>query len=408
MKKAIHLSTILCWCIPVLSHADESFHLRDGDRVVLLGSTLIEREQRSAYWETALTIAWPDSNIKFRNLAWSGDNVFGESRLAFDINNMALGLKRMVDLVIAEKPTVIIICYGMNESFAGDAGLAQFSAGYEKLLDSLSICKARIVLMSPNPFEAVSSIKDRVEELNKNLAHYRDAIKTLADKRHLIFADLFDAMGNGSKTEPKYTENGMHLSQFGYWKSVPNLKIALGIRVKPIESVSIAENKLTTDLASPIVHRIEKSQFEATLHCLPMPSSPAFWQNATRKELSGRSMIIKNISLVGDQMLKIDGQKCTSASASRWSEGVVIQSGPDLDQAEKLRQAIIQKNQLYFYRWRPQNETYLFGFRKHEQGRNAKEIAEFDPLIAKAEAEIARLRKPNKHLYEFTINAKEH
>jgi hypothetical protein len=59
----------------------------------------------------------------------------------------------------------------------------------------------------------------------------------------------------------------------------------------------------------------------------------------------------------------------------------------------QLRQAIIEKNKLYFYRWRPQNETYLFGFRKQEQGKNAKEIAEFDPLIAKAEQEIDRLKK---------------
>ena len=36
------------------------------------------------------------------------------------------------------------------------------------------------------------------------------------------------------------------------------------------------------------------------------------------------------------------------------------------------------------------------GFRKHEQGKNAKEIAEFDPFIAKAEAEIAKIRKELK------------
>jgi len=50
-----------------------------------------------------------------------------------------------------------------------------------------------------------------------------------------------------------------------------------------------------------------------------------------------------------------------------------------------------KKNELYFYRWRPQNETYLFGFRKHEQGKNAREVAEFDPLVAAAEAEIDKL-----------------
>ena len=76
-------------------------------------------------------------------------------------------------------------------------------------------------------------------------------------------------------------------------------------------------------------------------------------------------------------------------------------TGPEFDQAEQLRQAIIEKNRLYFHRWRPQNETYLFGFRKHEQGKNAVEIPKFDPLIAAKEAEIAKLRVPVAHVYEI-------
>lgn len=55
----------------------------------------------------------------------------------------------------------------------------------------------------------------------------------------------------------------------------------------------------------------------------------------------------------------------------------------------ELRELIRVKNDLYFHQYRPQNETYLRGFRKHEQGQNAKDIAEFEPLIAQAEARIA-------------------
>ena len=68
----------------------------------------------------------------------------------------------------------------------------------------------------------------------------------------------------------------------------------------------------------------------------------------------------------------------------------------DWDKLEPLRRAVVEKNQLFFYRWRPHNETYLFGFRKHEQGKNAKEVAEFDPLVSKAEEDIARIRKTIK------------
>jgi len=56
---------------------------------------------------------------------------------------------------------------------------------------------------------------------------------------------------------------------------------------------------------------------------------------------------------------------------------------------------------LYFYRWRPQNVTYLFLFRKHEQGQNAKEIPQFDKLVEEKEKEIARLRQPVAHSFEF-------
>ncbi|MCA9061664.1 MAG: hypothetical protein KDA96_01315, partial [Planctomycetaceae bacterium] len=59
-----------------------------------------------------------------------------------------------------------------------------------------------------------------------------------------------------------------------------------------------------------------------------------------------------------------------------------------------LRDLTIQKNELYFHRWRPQNITYLYGFRKHEQGNNAVEIAQFDPLIRQLEKQIQEARAP--------------
>ncbi|MFM7606631.1 MAG: hypothetical protein ACKO8Z_15720, partial [Prosthecobacter sp.] len=71
--------------------------------------------------------------------------------------------------------------------------------------------------------------------------------------------------------------------------------------------------------------------------------------------------------------------------------GLKIPEAPSLA-LEKLRKAVIDKNALFFNRWRPQNETYLFGFRKHEQGQNAKEIPMFDPLIAQGDASIQKLK----------------
>lgn len=55
---------------------------------------------------------------------------------------------------------------------------------------------------------------------------------------------------------------------------------------------------------------------------------------------------------------------------------------------QELQKLIRHKDQLFFHRYRPQNETYLFLFRKHEQGNNAIEIPQFDPLIRAADEAI--------------------
>ena len=53
-----------------------------------------------------------------------------------------------------------------------------------------------------------------------------------------------------------------------------------------------------------------------------------------------------------------------------------------------LKVKIGEKNQLFFHRYRPQNETYLLLFRKHEQGNNAAELPMFDPLVKVADQAI--------------------
>src|SRR5205085_4760819 len=125
--------------------ATDPFELRDGDRVVWLGGTLIEREQRYGYWETALTLRYPDRNLIFRNLGWSGDTVWGEARAGFDTPKE--GFRRLLDATLAVKPTVVLVGYGTNESFAGEAGLPRFVEQLNKLLDDLAPARARFVLL---------------------------------------------------------------------------------------------------------------------------------------------------------------------------------------------------------------------------------------------------------------------
>ena len=121
------LSLLLFLCLPPIATAAEKFALKDGDRVVFLGNALVEREQLSGWWELALTTRFHGKKIVFRNLGWSGDDVFGTSRAGFgDVN---LGFKELKEHTLALKPTVLIIGYGNVEAFEGRGGQGEVPQG---------------------------------------------------------------------------------------------------------------------------------------------------------------------------------------------------------------------------------------------------------------------------------------
>ncbi len=55
---------------------------------------------------------------------------------------------------------------------------------------------------------------------------------------------------------------------------------------------------------------------------------------------------------------------------------------------EQLREQASDCQRLFFDMHRPQNETYLLLFRKHEQGNNAVELGQFRPLLADKQLEL--------------------
>src|SRR6266436_2482067 len=125
----------LFWSHCSVAQNSGSFELREGDRVVLLGDTLIEREQSYGYLEFLLTTQYPERNVTFRNLGWSADTPLGISRAGFEPPEM--GFDRVKEQLAAIKPTVAVLGYGMASSFDGEAGLARFSADLEKLMDAI-------------------------------------------------------------------------------------------------------------------------------------------------------------------------------------------------------------------------------------------------------------------------------
>jgi len=425
---------LACCAAPSAAETQGPFVFEDGDRVVLLGGTFVEREVQQGYLETALTSALPELNLTFRNLGWSGDTVWADSRGIFDAPQV--GYQRLLELVRELKPTVVFLAYGANESYAGEAGLASFIKQYEKLLDDLDKVSLevqaprefRYVFLTPHQLETPAPPLPDASRHNPTLGLYAAAIRELAERRGGRLVDLYDrtaqvtltpenpaAESNTSVEAPRgfrkvkgvwkslpLTDNGIHLSAYGSLRVarmiVHSLKLPKAEFLMQLDSDGNVESDLQAT-SSDFKSDGKAATFQMKLARLPEPPTPLFPGDVEYFMVAGGGLPM------GSYALKIDGLK--AAVNPTPIVGFPVRTGADYLQAEELRKAIIAKNLLFFHRWRPQNITYLTGFRKHEQGNNAVEIAQFDPLVAKAETEIVTLRQSVTRTYEIVPYEKD-
>ena len=385
--------------------------LKDGDRIVLVGSTLIEREAESGYLETRIARRYPGRAITVRNLGWSGDTVAGASR--GKPNPRVDGFRDLVDHVAALKPTVIVLGYGAVESFDGAGGLPAFAAGVDRLWAELSQTGARVVVLTPPRQEKLGPPLPDPTAHNLDIARYADLLKTEAARRGAPCVDLFAAMAGDDPTNVvPWTTNGLHLAPAGYWMASALIAPAMSGPTAPgpvapfvAVSVVIADGKATATAAGAAVADLLATpsgvKCRVTVDLLPEPPRPAATEPPT--PLASRLRLLRVAGLApGRYQLRVDGTPiAATGDAERWRQGIDVHLDAEIEQVEELRRHVVRKNLLYFHRWRPQNETYLFGFRKHEQGRNAAELAAFDPLVAAEEAEIVRLSRPVPRTYEL-------
>ena len=206
------------------------FELRDGDRVVFLGDTLVEREQSHGWIELMLTARAADRSVTFRNLGWSADTPTGTSRTGLSLlqagrESADEGWTQLQQQITDAKPTVIIVGYGMANSFDGPAGETKFADDYTRLLDTLAKLApaARLVLLSPSRHESLGAAAAYPAAHNAALARVSASIREIAVARGLPFFSLFDALATpmaaaNASTAPaaKLTDNGIHLNSAGY------------------------------------------------------------------------------------------------------------------------------------------------------------------------------------------------
>lgn len=367
------------------------FELVDGDSVVLLGGTFIERAQRYGWLESELQARYPDRKLKFRNLGWSADTITSESRGIFDAP--AQGYARMLQQLKDIKPSVVVVNYGANESFNGESGIPKFTAQYKKLLGDLAGTNADIVLMTPHTHLEMPAPLPKPDVRNRNLHLYGDAVKAVAESRGLPVIDLLKLDWKGVKSTD-VSDNGLHFNSAGNRVVAAQLP-ALWFGPAEARGVKVTGSNKGEATGGTIAD-LQATADSAKFNWTSAPATSA----GTTLQIAG----LKD----GTYAVLADGKEVARATASDLANGkTVLLSGPKYAAAvEALRQKVIEKDTMYFHRWRPQNVTYLFLFRKHEQGNNAKEVDEFESIVTKLDGEIHQLKQPLVQAIEIRVAGK--
>src|SRR6187402_2510088 len=97
---------------PSVSAQESRAPLRAGDRVVLVGGALAERQQHDGWLETRLQLAFPALELSFRNLGFSADTLTVRQRVD--------GFGTPDEWLARAQADVVFAFWGFNESFDGE------------------------------------------------------------------------------------------------------------------------------------------------------------------------------------------------------------------------------------------------------------------------------------------------
>lgn len=350
------------------AHADSP--IRPGIRIAIVGNTFADQLRSHGYLETLLLQHWKEEPVSVRNLGWAGDTL--------SIRDRPTNFPTEESTLKEHQTDVIIACFGMGESFDGDAGVANFETDLKAFIASHSgkqyngESEVRLILVSPIAYEDLGELTPKVASRNRDLKRYTQAMKIVAAGEGVPFVDLYQpskALMADSDAVP-LTINGIHLSEYGYWavarilyegfvENAPGNKkwqLTIDAKAKKGEGDGLRVSKLSS------IRR--ELSFQVTEESSPSLAPPTNRDLPTALAQRRDSMTVKNLQ-PGKYVLMVDGERVASATHEEWAEGVAIDDSPTHRDAESFRAAVNDKNQQFIYSWKALNQVHIVGERRN-------------------------------------------
>ncbi len=392
------------------SAQEKTFFFKPGDRIVFLGDSITEQYQYSSYMELYLTTRYPNGKFVFLNAGISGDTANG-------------GAGRFQSHVLDEKPTAITINFGMN-----DAGYGKFDENRNKvyvqkteaMIEAASKQGVRVALCSPNAVDR--RVDQRFKLYVETQKEFYAPLKGLAEKYKFPFADQYavtraavEAMEKddpeAKKAKPYY--DGFHTSPPGGLLMAHAILTQLNAPALVSEAaIDAGEGKAVTKACkvTDVATKDGVLTFKREDEALPLPIQKDWvsmlpYTNQL-KDLNYYGLTVKGLK-DGDYVLAIDGKEIGKYSSKDLASGVNIgnvTTGPIFEQANKVLQAINEKNKIVHARFRGvvmynNPPDWLADVVKERKPMELKKRLE---KIDEEQKKIYELAKPVAHTFTLT------
>ena len=215
LPKILALIFATCFALSNSTNAlGQKLTLEKGDRICIIGNTLAERMQHDGWLETRIQARFPQHQLVFRNLGFSGDEIDQRIR-SKDFGSPDQWLTKC-------KADVVFAFFGFNESFGGEADVDQFKTKLESFIDNTLSQKyngestPQLVLFGPQLHEKLSNpaLPDPVAN-NRRLELYAEAMSSVAREKKVPYVDLYTMMKFQILSKQPLTFNGIHFNELG-------------------------------------------------------------------------------------------------------------------------------------------------------------------------------------------------
>ena len=400
---------------PALALEDDSFFLKDGDRVVFYGDSITEQLLYTTFAETFAVTRFPQYDLSFTHSGWGGDRVTGGGGGSID--------RRLARDVIPYRPSVVTIMLGMNDAsyqpFKQDI-FDRYASGYKHIVEELKLDLpgVRLTLIKPSPFDDVTREPKFEGGYNAVLLRYADFVAELAKSEGASVADLnnpvveatkkaFETDKEGAvKLNPDRVHPGvggqlvMAQALLKAWNA-PSLVSAVNLDAKESKVIS-ADGAVVTDLKKDG----ETLSWIQLDHALPFPvdlkdpvvalatKSSDFFTALNRQPLK-----VDGLN-ANEYILKIDGEEVGTFAKADLGNGVNLaeQNTPMIRQAIKVHSLTMKHNALHKLRWR----TIQVPYQDAQSDHLAEALAGLDGIESEFVAEQHDAAQPVSHKFELT------